>query len=346
MTMKKLTCFLITSLLIITGCKNEDSSPDISGVKIDLRLERFDRDFFSIDTTNIPAGLEKLQAKYPQLTPIFLGNILGVDSMTVIPGVRQFLTMSRNLHDTINDVFPNTNKLADDFKKSFQYVKYYFPSYPVPNIITIAGPVDALAQSSKGPTPNFLGKDFMGISLQFYLGNKFSVYHHPSFIEQVAPEFRSRRFSPEYITSDAMQLVVDDLFPDMAGGKPLIDQMIERGKHWYLLDKFLPFVHDTLKTGYTKDQLNWCLENEGLIWSNIVRSEDLYSLNPAIIQTYIGESPFTQGFSQELSPGNIGQWLGWRIVQKYVSKNPGLSPEEIMKTSSKKILDEAKYKPK
>ena len=35
-------------------------------------------------------------------------------------------------------------------------------------------------------------------------------------------------------------LIVDDLFPDQSNGKPLIEQMVEKGKQWYLLDKFLP----------------------------------------------------------------------------------------------------------
>src|SRR5690606_30194116 len=112
---------------------------------------------------------------------------------------------------------------------------------------------------------------------------------------------------------------------------------------WYLLDKFLPFLHDTLKTGYTKAQLDWCIENEGLIWSYIISAEDLYSLNPAVIQSYIGEGPFTQGFSQEYSPGNLGPWIGWQIIKKYLSKNPETTPEELMKTEAKDILNSAKY---
>ena len=331
---------------VLAGCSNKDSGPDVSAIKVDIVFQRFDQDFFSVDTANLAAGLDNLQKKYPEVTPVFLRDILGVDSTTVVPGIKRFIGLSGNLSDTIRDVFRDTKALESDFRRAFQYVKYYFPTYPVPRIVTIAGPVDALAQSSKGPTPNFLGPGFLGISLQFYLGRNFSVYHHPNFIEQVAPEFRSRRFSPEYITADAMQIVADDIYPDRAGGKPLVEQMIERGKQWYLLDKFLPFLHDTLKTGYTADQLAWCEENEGLIWSSIVRSEDLYSLNPAVIQSYIGESPFTQGFSQEYSPGNLGPWIGWQIIKKYVEKNPEMKPGEVLKTEAKKILDVAKYKPK
>ena len=92
--------------------------------------------------------------------------------------------------------------------------------------------------------------------------------------------------------------------------------------------------------------MEWCNTNEGLIWSYIVKNEDLYSVNPATIQTYLGEAPFTQGFSQELSPGNIGQWIGWKIVEKYAQKNESTSLTDVMNASAKQILDGAKYKPK
>jgi hypothetical protein len=182
--------------------------------------------------------------------------------------------------------------------------------------------------------------------LQFYLGKNFSVYQDQFFIDNVAPLYRSRRFSKEYIIADAMQLVVDDLFPDKSSSLPLIEQMIEKGKQWWLLDKFLPTTPDTIKTGYTKQQSDWCHENEGLIWSYLVKNEDLYSLNPPVIQTYIGEGPFTQGFSQELSPGNLGKWIGWQIVKKFAAKNPDMKPQEVMQADAKKILEEANYKPK
>lgn len=39
--------------------------------------------------------------------------------------------------------------------KSISVCKILLPELPAPNIITIAGPVDAMAQSETGPTPNF-----------------------------------------------------------------------------------------------------------------------------------------------------------------------------------------------
>ena len=289
--MKKTVLILLFAVSLF-ACKKKKGIPDVSDIKVDIKLERFDRDFFAIDSNNVWPGLTELNKKYPSLTDIFLQNILGLDSASANQGVKRFISMSGSLYDTVNTVFKNTSDIEKDFKKGFQFVKYYFPKYKVPNIVTIAGPVDAMAQSETGPTPDFLGPDFLGISLQFYLGKKFSVYNDPFFIENVAPGYRSRRFSKEYIIGDAMQLVVNDMFPDKSGSKPLIEQMIEKGKRWYLLDKFLPATADSIKTGYTQQQLDWCSENEGLIWSYIVKNEDLNSLNPAIIQTYIGFENF------------------------------------------------------
>ena len=148
------------------------------------------------------------------------------------------------------------------------------------------------------------------------------------------------------MAANCMKAIVNDLYPDKSSGKPLIEQMIEKGKQWYLLDLFIPDAPDSVKTFYTQKQLDWCERNEGDIWTIILKNEDLNSINPTTIQTYIGEGPFTQSFSQENSPGNLGQWIGWQIVKKFAEKNSSLKPEEIMKMEARKILDGAKYKPK
>jgi len=345
LTMKK-TGFLILLISLLAACNDKKDFPDVSGIKVDIKLERFERDFFAIDTNNVLPGLNRLNEKYPVLIPIFLQEILGLDSAGVVPGVKRFLSLTRPIYDTALMVLKDAEPLKKEFEKAFRFVKYYFPDYREPKIITLIGPVDVMAKTSSGYSPDFLRPGFLALSLQFYLGENFSLYRDPYFIDNVAPSYRSRRFSKEYITADGMLLIVDDLFPDKSAGKPLIDQMIERGKHWYLLDKFLPETPDSVKTGFTALQLEWCNKNEGAIWSALVQSKDLHSISPATIQTYLGEGPFTQGYSQEFSPGNMGQWIGWRIVKKFADKNPELTPAEIMRTESKKILEEAKYKPR
>ncbi|HEU4859445.1 MAG TPA: hypothetical protein VFT15_06405, partial [Chitinophagaceae bacterium] len=164
--------------------------------------------------------------------------------------------------------------------------------------------------------------------------------------QQLFPEYISRRFEPQYIPANCMKAVVDEIYPDKTAGKGLIEQMIEKGKQWWLLDKFLPTTPDSIKTGYSKQQLKWCDANEGLIWNEIITSQrDLYTKDPIAVQNYIGEAPFTQSMSPA-SPGNIGQWVGWQIMKKFAEENSSLNVTDVLKTDARKILEGAKYKPK
>jgi len=347
MTMKK-TCLLVLLSTLLFACKNEDKSPDVSGIKIDLETNRFDQDFFGIDTANLSQGLSTLQQKYPEFLSIYLQNIVAVDDET---GVRSFMRFYKPVFDSAQLLYKNFEPIRAEIEKGLQYTKYYFPNYKTPiRVIPIIGPMNGredMPKMGNGEyTPDFIGPDLVGVSLQFYLGRHFSLYQQEYFINNVAPLFRSRRFSKEYIVSDVMKLIVDDLFPDKSNTLPLVEQMIERGKQWWLLDRLLPSQADSVKTGYTQQQLDWCNKNEGMIWSELVKNEDLRALDPPTIQNYLGEAPFTQGFSQELSPGNIGSWIGWQIVKKYASAKSSATPEQVMKASAKEILEEAKYKPK
>lgn len=338
--MKKLL-FLLLPLACIIACNNKKDTPDVSDIKVDIPVIRFDRAFFSIDSTNIPSGLQKLRQQYPDFYTDFMEQILGVDgsdtSRKTMYVTHEFLKSYRAIYDSLLVVYKKPEWLQGELQHAFQYVKYYFPKYNPGKAFLYVGPFDAPGVA--------LTRAGLAIGLQQFAGSNFSVYQSQQG-QELFPLYISRRFAPEYITANCMKAVVEDIFPDQSGGKPLIEQMVEKGKQWYLLDKFMPDAPDSVKTGYTQHQLDWCKEFEGNIWSHIVKNEDLHSLTPSTIQIYIGEGPFTQGLSQEDSPGNIGQWIGWQIVKKYAAKNSSMKPEDIMKTDPKKILEEAKYKPK
>ena len=105
----------------------------------------------------------------------------------------------------------------------------------------------------------------------------------------------------------------------------------------------MPNANDTLKFQYTKAQLDWCYKNEKEIWKTFLEGDLLYSTDPSI-NNFVSEGPSTQGMPQE-SPGNIGLFAGWRIVEKYSEKHPDITIQQLMKTEAKIIFNESKYKP-
>jgi len=351
--MSRFSAFLfVLFVTALVSCNNEAKGPDVSGIKINLEVKRFDRDFFAIDSNHAKEGLEKLLPAYPSFLPIFTGHVLGLgnfaDTNTLLyTGTKRFLSLNQRVFDTAQIVFKSTTDLKEALVTGFQHVKYYFPGYQLPvNIYTTVGPMDALApMSNNEPSPNYMGTDFLAIGLQFYLGKDYSIYNDPDYAAGIVPQFRSRRFSKEYIASDVFRLVLDDLFPDNSSRLPLIEKFVEKGKRVAVLKMILPSAPDSIITGYTNDQLNWCEENERSILNFFTQQNLLYEIDPSLTQNYINDGPFTQGMPQE-SPGNIGLFLGWQIVKAYMKKHPETTPAQLMKLPAKEIFNASTYKPR
>ncbi len=338
-------------IVVLISCNNDDTAPDVSGIKIDLNVQRFEQDFFAIDSNNTKTGLPALQNKYPVFLPLFVNHVLGlgplVDSNQLLfEGSKRFLHLNKPVYEKSQELYNNFNSTKEELTNGFRYVKFYYPSFQVPAILTTVGPMDALApMSNNEPSPNYMGENFLAIGLQFYLGKDFSIYNDPGYISSIAPQYRSRRFSKEFIAADVFKLVIDDLYPDSSNRYPLIERFIEKGKRLYLLNQFLPAANDTLLIGYTGKQLNWCKENERSIYNFFIQQNLLFAIDPALTQNFTTDGPSTQGMPEE-SPGNIGAYLGWEIVKAYIKKNPGVNPDRMMLTSNKKIFEESGYKPR
>jgi hypothetical protein len=323
------------------ACKTGKKAPDVSNIPVTVHIERFDQALFAIDTNHIQQGLLDLGRQYPYFINDFAVNILGTSvlsdtSAQAFFACRRFISGYMPVKDSLDLRFANMQPIEEGLKKGFQYLHYYFPKYNLPpKVVSYIGPFDAPGVA--------LTRYTLAIGLQLYAGKQFPFYLS-SQGQELFPLYISRRFEPEYIVPNCMKSLSEDLFPDQSQGKPLIEQMIEKGKNWWLIDQLLPETADSLKTGLSQKQLNWCDKNEGQIW-NFFLDLNLYSLDPDMIKNYIGDAPYTQGMP-EASPGNIGQWVGWRIVQKYASLHPDITPLQLMQTGDRVIFDEAKYKPK
>ncbi len=339
-------------IVFCVSCKNNKNIPDVSGIQVNLETRRFEQDFFSIDTTHIATSFTALLKKYPNFTIDFIENILGLDvDSLLIPGnaqdsaVRLFIHDYTPVKDSSDLLFKNFDKETDEIKKGLQFVKYYFPEYKLPvSLITFIGPINANFETSFGTQGDILTTEGLGIGLHLHLGKNFSLYKSQEGQEQY-PAYLSNNFDAEHIPVNCMRNIIDDLFPDKSNGKPLIEQMVEKGKRIYLLTKFLPNTPEYICFGYTEKQLKDSYTNEAVIWDFFLNNDLLYNPEQNIIKNYIGESPKTQELGED-SPGNIGTFSGLQIVKKYLEKFPATTLKELMKTDAAEIYNKAKYKPR
>lgn len=339
--MKKLFAALAL-IAFIASCKNNgEKKPDISNIKADVQVKRFDRDFFTMDTLQMTASLQKLEQQYPSFvqnffefyTPIGLYIRQGAKREAI---ATEYIRSIKPLYDILAQKYNDLSWLEKELSLAFRYTKYYFPVFKQPVVLTT---VEALSPDDPDEiygTVYF--SDTLSISLQLYAGNDFAGYDTKFYFD-----YLRRRFEPAYITRNAMRTVVNTWFPPKRS-LTLVNEMIDAGRRLYVLDKILPGTPDEIIIGYTKQQYEDCLEKEKLIWSHFLNNQLLYSEEPAINREYIGEGPFTKELGMD-SPGNIGAFSGWQIVKKYMKKHSGTSLEQLLNTDPAEIFSEANYKP-
>ena len=166
--MKKITCGLLVAF-VFWSCSNKSNGPDVSGIKVDIKLERFEKSFFALDTNNIAKGLTKTHGEFPDFYPDFMQNILGVSGYpadtTTLSVTKNIVRSYSSFAAELEKKFNNTTSLENELKHDFQFVRYYFPDYKIPVLVTYVGPLDAPGVA--------LTRNRIAIGLQQYAGKDF-----------------------------------------------------------------------------------------------------------------------------------------------------------------------------
>lgn len=345
--MKKYCVAFATGLiLLLAACKPSKKIPDVSNISVSLPVERFEQDFFALDTNNLNQSLNTLSAKYPQFLGDFIGNILRLEpNDSSLPAIKSFIAYYKPVYQKTQKLFADFTPWQREIEQGLRFTKYYFPKYPLPQkLITFIGPFDAIASGSIGDYGDVMAQTGPAVGLQLHLGANDDIYTEG--LQQGAVfQYQVRRFEPATIPVNVMKNIIDDVFPYAADGRPLVEQMIEKGKRMYILDQLLPTTADTLKIGYSKAQLDLCNEHEGDVWNYYVKNNMLYSLDPQQAKETLQDGPKTQDLGEGV-PGYLGLYIGWQIVKQWMEKNEKVSLEELIKKDAKTLFDEAAYKPR
>jgi hypothetical protein len=331
---------ILISILILVGCEADETSkrptPDVSHIKLDSRMERFDQDLFALDTNNLAAAITTLEAKYPELLPVFAGRVIHDESNpdeTPMMALNGFLRAPelRNLYDSVQATFPDLAQTEKDVSQVLKYYKYYFPDQPDIQVTTI------ISEFGRGVFP--YGQRGLAIGLDFFLGKDFSAY------AQIFPQYVQRTLTPEYIPVNVAKSLAEVESGDPKGQR-LLDLMLYHGKKIYIASLLVPYAPDSMLMGYTNEQMQGCYFNEKAVWKRILDEKLLYSTNQNDIRKLVNPSPNAPKVFDE-APGEIANWVGWRIVEAWMKKHPNTPIKELLaQNDSQKFLEEAGYRPK
>ena len=302
--MRNLLSFLVVIVLCFQSCEKDSKvEKEISKIDIDVQVERFEKLFAEASPNDLP----KLKADYPFM-------------------------LQQEMFSEIQKQYADFTEINEDIKSLFQHLKYYYPTFKIPRVITLINDVqyrnktivtDSIALIA---IDNYLGKDHM-----FY-GN----------IQQyIRQNFEANQIVPDLATQYAQKQIYQPT------RKSLLDEMIYFGKILYFKDVIIPFKSDAKKIGYTQDELNWAIENEPNIWQFFVEKELLFETDPKLASRFINPAPFTK-FNLELdaeSPGRLGQYIGWQIVKAYMQNND-TDFIDMLQMDATELFNKSKFKPR
>lgn len=315
--------FLIISCLsLFFACKKEHKDAEaISKVQVDFDVVRFDRLFAEATSNDIPT----LKTKYPYLFPSQYPDSLWVAKLTD--------TLQLELQEEVTKVFENFDNETEEIRSLFKHVKYYFPNFKSPKVITLISDVNYNDRI-------ILADSLLLVGLDNYLGSDHRFYAGLS-------NYIAKGLDKAYLTSNIASAVVKSVnkYPR---NRSFLSRMIYYGKELYLIDTFLPNENDYQKISYTKDEIAWAVTNEEQIWRHFIEQELLYSTDPKLNQRFLDPAPFSK-FGLELdseSPGRLGRYMGWQIVKAFMDKNPNITPVQLLNLSADDIFKKSNYKPK
>ena len=318
--------------LLISSCANDPLDVDASDVKVNIGFVNMDSIWSKSDGRDFLKADADFRERIPEMYEYELGYCLRVGRISdtaLINSLTQFKNdpfMSR-VGKAIKREFKDLTSVKSELLDGFRHIKYHLPSAKLPaNIVFMNSVFTSSAFSSQKE---------IGIGLERYLGEKSAVIEdlpNDMFFTWIK-EGMDRR----YLVRDAFSSwIMTHYIPETDGN--LAEQIIRWGKILYLTEAAIPDAPESIIPRYSEEDYKWALENEYSLWKYLVDQKMLFKIDELNKTNLLNEGPFTPGLPEK-GPDRLGQFLGWRMVRKYMEVKD-ITVEELMTIPYTEIIVE------
>lgn len=329
MMCKENVILLLVSILVLAGCeKNDKKGVDVSGIMVSMPVERLEDELFACGTE---ADVLDFLNKYPSLAMLYFPD-LSMEKPLLAAKLYQNISNPalRSFKSQLDSIFAGFDKsVTAPLENAFRHLKYYYPDAQVPKIQTMV--------------TGFLGSDlFISDSLIIigldYFGGPGAKFR-PDIHNYQLPRYQKEYIAPSIMFFEAQKY--NRLNPE---DRSLLADMVWYGKNFGFVRHMMPATPDSLILGFSQEDLAKANVSQTDIWAHLARNKLLYEHVEQKKQKYVGERPTTFEIGEDV-PGGIGRWVGWRIVSRLFSENPGLTLQQVMANdNAREILTESGYK--
>ena len=319
--MQKAIFLVLIPIIIFCSCNRNDKLADeVAKINVDVKVNRFDREFAEAKPTDIPS----LKEKYPYLFPANYPDSIWAAKLQD--------TLQLEVMDEVGKSFPDFVSEKEDMEWLFRYIKYYFPNYEIPRVVTVTSEVDYNNRI-------ILTDSLLLVGLDNYLGSSHKFY-------QGISRYIANDLDKQYLTRDMASAFAKTVVAPPRD-RTFLSQLVYYGKELYLMQQLMPQKNDAVIIGYAPDDLEWANVNEEQIWRYFIERELLYSTNSKLGPRFLDPAPFSK-FELELdneSPGKIGRYIGWQIVKSFMENN-NITLQEMLTLPEEELFKRSGYKPR
>jgi hypothetical protein len=301
-------------------------------------VQRFDQELQALNPDSLRQQAPALQQKYGDFFAYYCKGIIDIglpQDSGFFDNLAAFLgdDIVREAYKESQRAFPDSKELNAKLTDAFKRYKLHFSDAKIPAVVAY---VSGFNQSI------MLAENVVGVGLDKYLGADCELYPQLGFYK-----YLTRNMYPAKIPADVMDALAEAMFPYVAEQHDeLLGRMLWEGKRLYFARQMLPAEQDTVIFGFTKRELDLCHDNESYMWLHLIENKLLFSTHAFTIANLTGARPFTQEFSRE-APGRAANWIGYRIVDRYMKRNAGVTlPQLMLDNSYRQILEKSGYNPK
>lgn len=341
--MKKILLFIGICFLLFTSCSKQEKEiliDPLTGSEISMSINRFEDILFDQSQDNLSFHLK---ANYEEYKPLFNTSL---DNPEYLQMINHFAgdSLMISAYCKVKQRYPNLDWVSNQVTEAFAILIKDYPNTKIPKLYSFMfGPADFSYSYSRRIAAE---KDFITIAIDLYSINTIADNHlYAQFPKYMMAMLDSAYIVPDIIHEYLRNVITRDIEPsEQSYESRLLDVIIERGKYYYALKHLLPKSSMYSILRYTKDQMQWVQDNEYNIWGFIIQNNLLYSNDRPLYMHMIAEGPTTKDL--EGSPSRLGDYIGYRIIENYMSKEDKTIKEMFETKDGKEILMKSSYKPK
>lgn len=316
--------FSAVAIILLFGACTKSKEPSATTV---IRLDKEVAAYKNLDAKAKEQHLDSLR---PYLSGYM--QIIGVDSVNVVSmtalSESQMIAM---FEPAVDSVFQVNKRYVTDISMVDNRLEAL--SEPLPKC--------AYATVVWGKDKSIIVNDtVMYIALNHYLGSDHDAYTN-------WPEYMRINKRPEMLPYDVMETRLALAMPYTAdeAANTLLSNMVYEGALAYIKYKLLPDAQLCNALGFTQEQLDDIVKNEGVMWKRLVSGQMLYSTDAVLLQNLLSVAPASSMISPD-APGRAVRYIGYKIVESYMAKHPDTPLGSLLKPSfyaEKDILRKSGY---